>query len=231
MSDINSVYKAIWDAHLIDVRKVPPDEPFEFAAGVKSPGYVSIKDLVSWIAERKIISEAVYNIVTEKVCIKNIDCVSGVAAGGVPFADDIGKLLDLPFIYVRKENKDRGQEDRIVGLRNHPDIHKDSKVLVIEDVTNFGTSSVSAVNALRNENLEVEHLISILDYGSDASENLGSLGVQLDSVVNLGDVLDYGIENSRVDADAVADYLDYIKSPKEWNLKKGYGWNPAITIS
>jgi len=74
--------------------------------------------------------------------------------------------MDLPFIYVRSGAKEHGLGNRIEGSYEHG-----QKVVVIEDLISTGSSSLRAVNALREAGCDVLGMIAIFKYGFKKAED------------------------------------------------------------
>lgn len=90
------------------------------------------------------------------------DMIAGVATGGIAWGAYVAHELGLPFCYVRGEVKGHGKGNRVEG-----DLGKARNVVVIEDLVSTGKSSLSAVDALREEGLEVKGMVAIFTYGFD----------------------------------------------------------------
>ena len=86
--------------------------------------------------------------------------------------------LGLPFCYVRGEAKGHGKGNRVEG-----DLGKAQNVVVIEDLISTGKSSLSAVEALRAEGLEVKGMVAIFTYGFNlAADNFAAAGCPLETL-------------------------------------------------
>ncbi len=98
------------------------------------------------------------------------DCVGGIEMGAVPLiapvamrSPDFGRYLSG--FFVRKTVKDHGTQKRVDGT----DI-AGKTVVILEDVTTTGGSSLDAVNAVRDAGAKVALVLSILDRGEGAAE-------------------------------------------------------------
>jgi orotate phosphoribosyltransferase len=98
------------------------------------------------------------------------DCVGGIEMGAVPLiapvamrSPDFGRYLSG--FFVRKTVKDHGAKKRVDGT----DI-AGKTVVILEDVTTTGGSSLDAVNAVRDAGAHVALVLSILDRGEGAAE-------------------------------------------------------------
>ena len=66
---------------------------------------------------------------------------------------------DLVAFFVRKERKDHGLQRWIEG----PPLEQGTRCLVVEDVVTTGGSTVSAIERIREEGLEVAGVVSVVD--------------------------------------------------------------------
>ena len=134
-----------------------PCEPFTYASGAKGPIYCDNRKIISSVVGRNfIVNEMIATINRHKI---KIDCIAGVATGGLPFATLLADRLRLPLIYVRGSSKNYGKKNIIEGA-----FVNNWKVLVVEDLVNQGKSLNKGVSALRESKLKVIASMSIVDY-------------------------------------------------------------------
>jgi orotate phosphoribosyltransferase len=141
-----------------------PNNPFTWASGWKSPIYCDNRKTLSFPQIRTHIRMNMCEIIKEKY--PHVNVIAGVATGGIPIGCLIAEELGLPFIYIRSSNKEHGRKNLIEGYYN-----QGQTVVVIEDLISSGKSSLSAVKALRDEDLIVKGLISIFSYGFKVADN------------------------------------------------------------
>jgi orotate phosphoribosyltransferase len=104
--------------------------------------------------------------------------VCGVELGGCPLASAVALVsfqrgTPLDAVYVRKQAKDHGSQRRTEGDAHLP---RGSAVVVLEDVTTTGGSTLRAVERLREAGLEVVGVVTLVDRlegGRDAIEAAG----------------------------------------------------------
>jgi orotate phosphoribosyltransferase len=77
---------------------------------------------------------------------------------------------------IRKEPKGHGLKKWIEG---RGDIANGAKVVLLEDVVTTGGSTVKAINACRDEGLEVADVFCLVDRQEGGAEAIGALGVKL----------------------------------------------------
>ena len=145
--------------------QLAPESPFTWASGLRSPIYCDNRMALSHPAVRTHIRQQLCAVVEER--FGKPDMIAGVETGGIAWGAYVAHELGLPFCYVRGEVKGHGKGNRVEG-----DLGKARNVVVIEDLVSTGKSSLSAVDALREEGLEVKGMVAIFTYGFDlATEN------------------------------------------------------------
>ncbi len=142
--------------------QLSPEQPFTWASGRKSPIYCDNRRILSHPLIRTYIRQIATEAIIERT--GKPEAIAGVATGGIALGALIAQELGVPFIYVRAAAKDHGKKQRIEG-----DFSGISSVFVIEDLISTGKSSLSAVDAIRDEGIEVKGLLAFFTYGfSDA---------------------------------------------------------------
>ena len=156
--------KAVCD-YLLDIGAVSlsPNAPFTWASGIKSPIYCDNRLILSYPEARKVIEEALADLVKRE--FPEAQAVLGTATAGIPHASYISWILDLPSGFIRSKAKDHGKNKRIEGA-----FKEDEKVVVVEDLFSTGGSSIDAAKACEAEGLEVVGIISIFSYELKAAE-------------------------------------------------------------
>ena len=86
----------------VKIRKIPPEEPFQFSSGLLSPVYIDCRLLNYHVEERKKATQLMAEMVKK---IGGFDVVAGGESAGIPIGRVVADILNLPFIYVRKKPK------------------------------------------------------------------------------------------------------------------------------
>jgi orotate phosphoribosyltransferase len=102
--------------------------------------------------------------------------VTMAGVGGVP----------LKGFMVRKEPKDHGTKRFIEGP-----VAPGERVVIVEDVTTTGGSSLVAIDRALEFGLVVERVVTVIDRLAGAAATLAARGIPLDSLVTIRDL---GIE-------------------------------------
>ncbi len=138
--------------------KLQPNQPFTWASGWKSPIYCDNRVTLSYPKERTHIRQAFVEAILNR--FGKPDVIAGVATGGIPQGALVAQELGLPFIYVRSAAKGHGLGNMVEGH-----YEKGQRVVLIEDLISTGGSSLKAVDALREAELDVKGLVAIFSYG------------------------------------------------------------------
>jgi orotate phosphoribosyltransferase len=104
-----------------------------------------------------------------------VDFVGGLEMGAVPIATAAAIASHrrggrLQAFFVRKKPKDHGAKKLVEGLPKGETL-KGKNVVVLEDVTTTGGSSMQAVQALREEGANILCVLTIVDRLEGAKEN------------------------------------------------------------
>tara|TARA_B100001027_G_scaffold16362_1_gene9821 strand:+ start:2286 stop:2933 length:648 start_codon:yes stop_codon:yes gene_type:complete len=184
--------------------KLNPSNPFIWASGWKSPIYCDNRILLSDPKSRNIIANYFSEIIKNKY--NDAQVIAGVATGAIGIGILVAQKLNLPFIYVRPEAKKHGRKNQIEGK-----ISENQKIVVIEDLISTGKSSLDAVKALRESNLEVMGMVAIFTYGFNKSiENFEKNKVDLDTLSDYNELIKKATD------------IKYVKDKDSETLKK---WN------
>ena len=119
-----------------------------------------------------------------KQFVGSVDGVGGLTLGADPIATatSIAATLEGRSVHafiIRKEPKGHGTGQWLEGRKNLP---AGSRVVIVEDVTTTGGSSMKAVERARQEGLEVVGIVTLVDREEGARENIEGEGLVLRSV-------------------------------------------------
>lgn len=151
---------------------------FTLASGAKSNYYVDIK--------RASTDPRVLRLMGDGLAARarGAQRIGGMELGAVPLAAAAALASGIPFLMVRKKTKDYGTTSRIEGPFDAGD-----SVVVVEDVTTSGGSSVEAVKVLRDAGLRVTKVVTVVDREAGAAKAFADLGVQFEALVTASDLL------------------------------------------
>ena len=199
--------------HLLQIKAIilQPNNPFTWASGWKSPIYCDNRKTLSFPNIRTHIRIKICEIIKEKYPHANV--IAGVATGGIAIGALIAEELGLPFIYVRASNKEHGKKNLIEGYYD-----SGQSVVVIEDLISSGKSSLAAVEALREEDLNVKGLISIFTYSfEEANKNFKKYSCEKTSLCDYETLIDEALKSNYIDQKDLSILKNWRKNPKNWS--------------
>lgn len=191
--------------------KLRPKEPFTWASGIKSPIYCDNRVTLSYPSIRTFIRQAFSSVIQE--CFGKPDVIAGVATGGIPQGVLVAQDLGLPFIYVRSEAKAHGMGNQVEGF-----YEAGQKVVLIEDLISTGGSSLKAVDALRNEGLEVKGLAAIFTYGfEEAVKRFAESGCPFVTLTDYDFLIKKALSSKLISDGDLESLKAWRENPETWN--------------
>lgn len=185
----------------ISAIKLQPDNPFTWSSGWNSPIYTDNRKTLSYPDIRSFIKVELSRLIMEH--FPDTEVVAGVATGAIAQGALVADTLGVNYIYVRSAPKDHGLENLIEG-----NLKPGQKVVVVEDLVSTGSSSLKAVEAVRNAGGEVVGMVAIFTYQfPQAEENFKKAGVKLITLSNYSAMLESALK------------IDYIKQSDLETLK------------
>lgn len=190
--------------------KLQPSNPFTWASGWKSPIYCDNRKILSYPSVRNFVKIQLGRLILEN--FQDVDAIAGVATGAIAPGALVADLLGLPFVYIRATPKDHGLENLIEG-----DLKPKSKVVVIEDLVSTGSSSLKAVDAIRNDGSDVIGMVAIFTYGFPiASQKFDKKQIELKTLTNYDAVLQEALKVDYIDESELETLQEWRNSPEDW---------------
>lgn len=195
----------------IDAIKLQPKDPFTWASGWQSPIYCDNRIVLSFPLIRNYIRGALAKHIED--LYGKPDVIAGVATGAIGIGALVAEYLNLPFVYVRPEAKKHGRQNQIEGF-----IEKGQTVVVVEDLISTGNSSLNAVRALEEAEVNVKGMVAIFSYGFEvAAKNFEEAGVELHTLSNYETLLEQALETYYITQDEQHILTKWNANPSEWN--------------
>lgn len=173
-------------AHILfDIQAIQfqTDEPVRFKSGMLSPVYTDNRRLPFHPHHWKRVIEGFGDLIRAKEI--RFDVIAGLEAAGIPHSSALGFSMNKPSVFVRKEAKLHGQRKRIEGGEV-----EGLRVLLIEDLVTTGSTSLSGIEALRDEGAILEDSLAITSYGlNEMYEGFEQAGVRLHTLTNFETIL------------------------------------------
>lgn len=190
--------------------KLQPTNPFTWASGWKSPIYCDNRKTLSFPKVRTNIRQSFSELITEK--FGKPDIIAGVATGGIAHGVLVAQELGIPFVYVRSEAKKHGLGNQIEGH-----FEEGQSVVVIEDLISTGGSSIEAVKALREANLDVKGLAAIFTYGFEESiKNFEEVKCEFETLTNYDFLIEQAIKKKYINEADLESLIAWKKNPSTW---------------
>lgn len=211
---LNNVVAREIAEYLLEIKAIQlnTEKPYTWASGWKSPIYCDNRITLSYQKVRNYIKTSFADIIHEE--FNGVEVIAGVATAGIPHGILIADVLNLPFIYVRDKPKGHGLTNQIEGH-----FIKGQKVMVIEDLISTGGSSLKAIAALREAELDVVGLGAIFDYGFSVSEAaFEKEKVHYFSLSNYETLIEKAIENDYVKPAQKPILSDWRQNPETWMI-------------
>ena len=195
----------------INAIKLQPNDPFTWASGWKSPIYCDNRIVLSYPLIRNYIRETMARHIEEYY--GKPDVIAGVATGAIGIGALVADYLNLPFVYVRPEAKKHGRQNQVEGY-----IEKGQTVVVVEDLISTGKSSLNAVAALNEAEVNVKGMVAIFSYGFDvAKKNFEKANVELHTLGNYENLLEQALDTHYINAEQQNILAQWNANPSEWN--------------
>lgn len=186
-----------------------PGAPFTYASGLKGPIYCDNRTLLTHVLERE---KIIAGLVAEANII-NFDCLAGLATAGIPHASMMAVSMKKPMCYVRSKPKEHGKGNQVEGSPA-----PQSKLLLIEDLVNQGSSLKDAVLGVRRSGFAVDRCLAIVNYETTkAKEVLQELNVNLSALVTFTDLINCAQELGRISSADILTLKEWQLDPVKWS--------------
>jgi orotate phosphoribosyltransferase len=129
---------------------------------------------------------ALGELVAERATAWGATAVGGLTMGADPVAcSALAAGADVKAFFVRRDAKSHGLQRRIEG----PQLEEGDRCLVVEDVVTTGGSTLQAIEALREEALEIVGVVSVLDRLAGGGERIAAAaGAPYEPLTTIDDV-------------------------------------------
>lgn len=194
----------------ISAIQLQPDNPFTWASGWNSPIYTDNRKTLSYPDIRSFIKIELSRMILEN--FGEVQAIAGVATGAIAQGALVADDLNLPYAYVRSAPKDHGLENLIEG-----NLKPGQKVVIIEDLVSTGSSSLKAVQAVRDAGCEVVGMVAIFTYGFPvADEAFKQANVKLVTLSNYNAMLEAALEINYIKQEDIEALEKWRKDPANW---------------
>jgi orotate phosphoribosyltransferase len=154
---------------------------FTLASGDRSDVYIDVKK--AWPEPTRLATLA--RALAARIGAE--DRLAGMELGAVPLVVAVALRVGRPYAILRKAAKEHGTRQAFEG-----EIPAGSRVLLIEDVTTTGGSTVRSVEIVRAAGGIVERALVVLDREAGARDRLAAVGVHLEPLVTFTELRSAG---------------------------------------
>src|SRR5262245_51499600 len=124
-----------------------------------------------------------------------VEFVGGLEIGAVPLATAVAVLSQrrgrpIGAFFVRKQAKEHGARKLVEGLAPGETLHG-RHVIILEDVTTTGGSSLRAIDAVKAEGALIKGVITVVDRLEGAAEAFKAAGIPFRALLTAADFTDF----------------------------------------
>jgi orotate phosphoribosyltransferase len=150
---------------------------FTLTSGEKSDVYIDVKRAWTNPVRLALLARALAARVGEA------DRLAGMELGAVPLVVAVALSTGHDYVVLRKGAREHGTRQLFEG-----EIPRGARVLLIEDVSTTGGSSLKSVEIIRAAGGVVDRALVVVDRESGAREHLEAAGVRLEPILTLSEL-------------------------------------------
>ena len=159
---------------------------FRLASGREASYYLDAKQVLLEAHGAMLVGRAILDLLRASGPLPA--AVGGMSIGADPITSAVVTMagvegLPLKGFMVRKEPKDHGTKKYVEGP-----VEPGERVVIVEDVTTSGGSSLTAIDRVREFGLVVERVVTVIDRLAGAKDAFAARGIPLDPLVTIRDL-------------------------------------------
>ena len=159
---------------------------FRLASGREASFYLDAKQVVLDAHGAMLVGRAILDRLRSLGPLP--DAVGGMSIGADPITSAVVTMagvegLPLKGFMVRKEPKDHGTKQYVEGP-----VQPGQRVVIVEDVTTTGGSSLLAIDRVQDFGLVVERVVTVIDRLAGSEAAFAARGIPLESLVTIRDL-------------------------------------------
>ena len=172
---------------IVKARSLHAGTAIKLASGRSSTFYVNLKPTMLDPEGAHLIA----TLILDALQGATVDLVGGMEMGAVPLASTVAvtshtRGRPLRAFFVRKQAKDHGTKNLVEGLAPGETL-RGKRVVMLEDVTTTGGSTMKAIEALKAEGAIIERVITVVDRLEGAADAFKAAGVPFTAILTAAD--------------------------------------------
>lgn len=172
---------------IVKARSFQVGPEMKLASGRTSTFYFNMKPTMMDAEGAHLIAD----LICDQLDGVSADLVGGLEMGAVPIASATAAIAHtrgrkLSAFFVRKQAKEHGTKSLIEGLSRDESM-SGKKIVIVEDVTTTGGSSIKAAQAIRAAGGEIVRVITVVDRQEGAEEAFTAAGLVLKPLLTMSD--------------------------------------------
>jgi uridine monophosphate synthetase len=180
----------------LKLHETKPDAPL-------SPIYIDLRTVRSYPPTFRDIA----GILGRMVLKHQPDFVADVPTAVSPIVGVISCSFNLPMLSPRIDAKSHGAKGKLEGVAK-----SGASVVLVDDLITQAHSKIEAVNLLRQHELNVEHVVVLIDREQGGGDELARHGCSLHAAVTLRSMLDSYLKERRITDVQRSTVLEYLSS-------------------
>ena len=172
---------------IIKTRSVETGREFKLASGRTSDFYCNLKPTMLDPEGAHLLGL----LIAEALDGRRAQMIGGLEMGAIPLATaaaaSFARGRPLPAFFVRKQAKDHGTQNLIDGLPRGESL-SGRRVVILEDVTTTGGSSMKAVDVVRAAGATVAEVLTVVDRLEGAAATFTAAGVPFRALITASEL-------------------------------------------
>lgn len=179
---------------------------YKLKNNLESPFYINLRHLIAYPEIMKILSKMIYSDLIEKHHLKCMEegktlSICGLPYAGMPIANYISNMYNIPLLLLRKEKKDYGTKQMIEGITEKTD-----KVILIDDIITSGSSIIESLHYFSN--MEILDIIVIIDREQKKKDN----ELNYNSLFKISDIFHFFKTRKLISKNNYDDSISFVKN-------------------
>ncbi len=178
---------------------------FKLRSGILSPIYIDLRLLAG---RPRLLSRvaAAYIPTLERL---SFDRLAAIPYAALPIAAALSLQMGIPWVYPRKGVKDYGTQQRVEG-----GFERGERVVILDDLATTGGSKLEAAQVLRDQGLQVQDIVVLIDREGGAGVSLAEAGLRFHAIFTLSALLDHWERTGAVASQQLSAVKDFIHADR-----------------